>query len=231
MAVNFTATNQQITSVYIPTDQLPAITLACTIEAVSTSNAYVFSQAINTTSNIDYAINISNGKKVNVKLNINGTVRTLGTTGGISDTSTTVCATYNGSQLQLWVDGVLEETAAYTGPVRSTPGRLFCIGGYGSSQSTWGFLGKVSDVRMYNRALSAKEIEQYTVGQGQDGIYNGLLAWYQLNEAPVGTTISPTLSNTVKDHGPNRYDGKTVGFSPIWDADPRQFTKTRLIGI
>lgn len=229
MAVNFTTTSQQITTANIPLNGLSACSFMCTVSVVSTSNAFIFSQAANTTT-VDFGLNISNGKKVNAKLNINGTVVNIGTSGGISTTSTTVCATYNGSQFQLWVDGVLSATSNRTGNIVTNAARIFSLGGYNGGGTTWGYLGEITDVRVYDRAFSDKEVAAYNEGRGKDGIYDGLIAWYQLNEAPIGATIATTINNSIRDHSPFRRNGKTTTASPIWSEDPRQYTKTRLTG-
>lgn len=229
MAVNFTATNQHITTTNIPLNGLSACSFMCTVSVVSTSNAFIFSQA-NSTTNVDFGFNISNGKKVNAKLNINGTVVNIGTSGGVSNASTTICAIYNGSQFQLWVDGVLSATSNRTGNIVSNAAYIFAMGGYNGGGTNWAYLGELTDVRVYNRAFSDKEIAAYNESRGKDGIYNGLLAWYQLNEAVIGSTIATTINGSVRDHSPFRRNGKTTTASPIWSSDPRQYTKTRLTG-
>lgn len=66
-----------------------------------------------------------------------------------------VAATYDGSTVTLYVDGVAVNSAPKSGVF--VPGHLY-IGG-GSSER---FLGSVDEVRIYNRALSAQEIlDQY----------------------------------------------------------------------
>jgi hypothetical protein len=230
MAVNFTGANQLIATTNIPLNGLSACSFMCTVQALSTSNAYIMSQTSGTSvGSGDFGIHISNGKKINVRLNINGTVRALSTSGGISQDSTTLCAVYTGSQLQLWINGALTESANYTGPVRTNSSRIFALGGWNGG-TTWPYDGLVEDVRIYNRAFSQKEVEMYNEAAGMDCLYDGLVAWYQLNEAPENGTISPTLNGTVRDYSPNRYNGKTNTASPIWVSSYRTFTKSRLSG-
>jgi hypothetical protein len=64
--------------------------------------------------------------------------------------------TYDGSTERLYVNGVLVASQAKTGAVQSSTGVLH-IGG----DSVWGefFQGLIDEVRIYNRALSASEIQ------------------------------------------------------------------------
>ena len=64
--------------------------------------------------------------------------------------------TYDGSSMRLYVNGVLVSTRAQTGSTAVSTG-LLQIGGNG----VWGeyFSGAIDEVRIYNRALSAAEIQ------------------------------------------------------------------------
>ncbi len=63
---------------------------------------------------------------------------------------------YNGSSMRLYVNGALVATRAQTGNTMVSTGVLR-IGGNG----VWGeyFNGAIDEVRIYNRALSAAEIQ------------------------------------------------------------------------
>ncbi len=67
-----------------------------------------------------------------------------------------LAATYDGTTLRLYRDGVQIGSRAQTGNIRTTTGALR-IGG----NALWGeyFQGVMDDVRIYNRALSAAEIQ------------------------------------------------------------------------
>ena len=67
-------------------------------------------------------------------------------------TWTHIAGTYDGANLRLYVNGVLVKTQARTGTIFSSPNPLY-IGGKGSQ-----FSGLIDEVRVYNRALSAAEI-------------------------------------------------------------------------
>jgi len=67
-----------------------------------------------------------------------------------------LAATYDGANLRLYVNGTLVSTKAATGAIQ--PGtRALRIGG-NSIWSEW-FAGLIDEVRVYNRALSAAEIQ------------------------------------------------------------------------
>jgi len=72
------------------------------------------------------------------------------------NTWTHLATTYNGSALRLYVNGVLGTTFAVSGGLAATTNPLR-IGG----NSIWGeyFNGLIDDVRVYNRALTAAEIQ------------------------------------------------------------------------
>jgi hypothetical protein len=66
-------------------------------------------------------------------------------------------ATYDGSALRFYIDGTLRGTQAKSGGTIPNSGREIWIGG----NDVWGeFLkGRIDEVRIYNRALSATEIQ------------------------------------------------------------------------
>ena len=82
---------------------------------------------------------------------------------GLSGTSATpvdawthLAATYDGATMRLFVNGVQAATRAQTGSIRASTGALR-IGG-NTIWSEW-FAGVIDEVRVYNRALTATEIQ------------------------------------------------------------------------
>jgi hypothetical protein len=73
-----------------------------------------------------------------------------------ANTWTYLTATYDGSMLRLYVNGVQVGSLALSGGIRTSGGALR-IGG----NSVWGeyFQGRIDEVRIYNRALTATEIQ------------------------------------------------------------------------
>jgi len=67
-----------------------------------------------------------------------------------------VSGTYDGSNVKLYLNGVLKDTVAFTGTVVNVA-QSFRIGVYGSSSY---FDGKIDEVAIFNTALSASKIQQ-----------------------------------------------------------------------
>ena len=72
------------------------------------------------------------------------------------NTWTHLAATYDGTTLRLYVNGVQVGSRAVASPLLTSTGVLR-IGG----NSVWGefFAGRIDEVRLYNRALAAAEIQ------------------------------------------------------------------------
>jgi hypothetical protein len=79
-----------------------------------------------------------------------------GTAAVPQNTWTHLAATYDGATLRLYVNGVQAASQAVTGTIRTSSGAL-SIGG----NAVWGeyFRGRLDEVRVYNRALSAAEVQ------------------------------------------------------------------------
>lgn len=69
--------------------------------------------------------------------------------------------------------------------------------------------GKLFDVRVYNRALGANEIATIYASRGRDGIVDGLVGRWLLNEKHHDQPVSG--ANSVKDRGPHANHGSPVG--------------------
>jgi hypothetical protein len=80
-----------------------------------------------------------------------------GTTASPLNTWTHLTATYDGAAQRLFVNGVQASTRAQTGAMRVSTGALR-IGGNSLWNDEW-FAGLIDEVRVYNRALTAAEIQ------------------------------------------------------------------------
>jgi hypothetical protein len=80
-----------------------------------------------------------------------------GTTATPVNAWTHLAATYDGANLRLYVNGVQSASLAITGSILASTGVLR-IGGNGTWNNEW-FAGLIDEVRLYNRALSAAEIQ------------------------------------------------------------------------
>jgi hypothetical protein len=92
-----------------------------------------------------------------------GAIRAVtGTAALAANTWTHVATTYDGANMRFYVNGSLVRTVARTGAILATDGPLH-IGG----NEVWGgewFIGLLDEVRIYNRALSASEIQVDMIG-------------------------------------------------------------------
>ena len=110
---------------------------------------------------------------------------------------------YNGSRVQLFVDGVSQGPGgAGSNPV-SDPGDSLEIGGRCNGNVFYGWNGDVDDARIYTRALSDDEIKRlYKIGstlkQGvtsnSNGINDGLIAYWTLDGNKTSINNSGIIS-------------------------------------
>src|SRR5262249_48824450 len=63
--------------------------------------------------------------------------------------------TYDGASLKLYVNGVLDGSQPASGPILTTSGPLLIGGG----AINWFFNGRVDEVSLYDRSLSASEVQ------------------------------------------------------------------------
>jgi hypothetical protein len=90
------------------------------------------------------------------QVNIGGEQNVLGASAPPLNTWTHLAVSYDGAALRLYVNGVLAATKPLTGAIAGSTGALR-IGG----NSVWGeyFSGLIDEVRVYNRALTATQIQ------------------------------------------------------------------------
>ncbi|MCK5560097.1 MAG: LamG domain-containing protein, partial [Thermoplasmata archaeon] len=93
-----------------------------------------------------------------------------------------VTGVYNGNSILVYVDGVLENSGAYTLGPGSTLNKL----GVGKRLSGWGaygpFLGRIDEVRVYDRALTQTEIQTH---------YNGVGGYRTLGDWQSASQVMP----------------------------------------
>ena len=123
---------------------------------------------------------------------------------GYNDTSWHhIVGTYDGSQVQIYIDTAVGTPAAMTGNTYSSPSYPVCIGssnGDSTGRCNDVTHGTIDEVRIYNRALSADEVGQlYRMGQdtlnaSQEGKYtNGLVGhWTFDGDNMTGVGIGAT---------------------------------------
>jgi hypothetical protein len=110
--------------------------------------------------------------------------------------------------VQIWYDGALsnENTTDVPAAMYDAANNVTIGNRPDGSQP---YDGNVEDVRIYDRNLSAKEMNEIFQAKGRDGIINGLVSRWMMNEAAPGVT--PSGSDSVKDMGPGRNHGTPSG--------------------
>ncbi|MFZ4058434.1 MAG: LamG-like jellyroll fold domain-containing protein [Ferruginibacter sp.] len=89
-----------------------------------------------------------------------------------------VAASYDGENIRLYVDGVLENTLAATGtlPIVTSPLGI----GYNYADGRYQFIGKIDEVRIWNVARNLTQITA-TMNNSLAGNETGLAAYYNFN--------------------------------------------------
>ena len=154
---------------------------------------------------------------------INSVQQTLYSTGFTSSNDTwyylSFTTDYNGTNTtaRIYINGVLNNSATFTG-AQTASNEYFGIGDGRGSSSWYPFNGKVSNVKVYNRTLSATEISQNYEAQKskfantivQQGLVLNLDAGNPYSYAGAGTTWFDTSGNN--------YNG-TLTSSPVYSTD------------
>ena len=90
----------------------------------------------------------------------------------------------------IYIDGVLTSIvnpATFAGPQTG-------ILSFGDRATVGAFFdGFLDDFRIYNRFLTAGEASTISTARGTDGIYEGLIHWWRMNEGAEGTTASSLI--------------------------------------
>lgn len=133
--------------VYVTTSVVADKTILCKPAAVGTHVAPFFA----------YAITLSVSGAYNMTLSVGGIFRIVSTPVLVSTPGVWqhIVGTYDGVNILIYVNGVLRGTTAQTGAINTfaTPLRLGANGAPGEF-----FPGKLSDFRVYSRALSQAEV-------------------------------------------------------------------------
>ncbi len=122
-----------------------------------------------------YALRLTNGR---IAFLLNGATRMITKTSTFiqPDTWTHVSATYNSSTgvHSIYINGVLDSTSTYSSSAPASNTDSLFIGISGNSSP---FNGKIDEVRIWNRALTASEVGLFFRGiiATSSGAYNGLV--------------------------------------------------------
>lgn len=116
---------------------------------------------------------------------------------------------YDGTDNEYWLDGVLDATSVDSGGLFASSANL-SIGGQeagGNASDT-----EHADIRIYNRILSAEEMETIYAARGHDGIVDGLVFRALGREGAIAALVSAA---NPRDIGPDQI-GFDAGYgSPV----------------
>jgi hypothetical protein len=127
------------------------------------------------------------------------------------------CGTYNAGdstqQMKIYRDSQLITTGTYTDTAGYDNSNLQIAGNVYAAIAPGRFvLGRLEDIRMYNRALSQAEVETIYNCRGHDGIVDSLAFRCPLNSTPVGQSeyvvkdISEPPNDGTAWNGPKGYE-------------------------
>lgn len=129
-----------------------------------------------------------------------------------------VIGTYDGSTIKVYLNGNQVASNGYTGGVGSPSTYDNYIGGMGHGPDQYILDGKLSNLRVYNRALSQSEVNQLynfrggsRSSQGSSVAYDDLILWYPLSEAGATDKSDQNEDGTVNG-GTYLSDGGPEGF-------------------
>lgn len=115
----------------------------------------------------------------------------------------------------IYFDGVSQsvtEAETPSGSWRSDAAYNLTLGNSNDQSRT--FWGNIEDSRLYNRILTANEIETIYNARGVDGIVRGLVGRYQMGAGAQGVSI--TDPTTLQDVSDQKHDGSILA-DPQWE--------------
>lgn len=118
-----------------------------------------------------------------------------------------VCMTYNGSKLCLYLNGEEVASVAASGPItyhNTCPWQIAGNPGATSFGSN-NFIGKINDLRIYDHALSAKEVEE---------IAKGLVLHYKLDQ-PNDNILTQEILHTAPFASATTFVGDYEGYNDV----------------
>lgn len=94
----------------------------------------------------------------------------------------------DGTVKAIYIDGLID-----TGPSVNTHGTAGFDTPLSVGSATWntgqGMDGLLEDVRFYDRLITSEEVFQIANSEGLDGITNGLIHWWTMNNGVVGQNV------------------------------------------
>jgi hypothetical protein len=200
-----------------------AITIEAWVKKTSSSTKGIVSKRINPIESYDLATD--NGNKPLMQIWIDGDYEVA--TSGIAlvvDTWHHVAGTYDGSNVKIYVDGVLEGTTPASGNIDTSdvPVRIGWVW-----QAGWNWDGLIDEVRIWNVARTEPQIRA-DMCQRLTGSESGLVGYWRLDEGTGDTVYDATandndgtLGGGTEDYKPNWvWSGAAIGDESAYDYDP-----------
>lgn len=167
-------------------------TIEAWVNYQSFSGAYVLStegSAAGSGGNQGFVLRLS-GSKLQLSMGSNADWPNLtGTTDLLLNTWYHIAATYSGTEINLYVNGVLDASATITTPMVTSVQNL-CIG-EGSMWKSRLFVGQMADLRFWNVVRTASEIAA-NMSTSLVGTESGLVADWKMNEGSGSVVADAT---------------------------------------
>jgi hypothetical protein len=168
--------------------------------AAPTTTEDVATYGTTTGSALSYSIRLTSANlPVAVVTTPSGTIQATGATALSTGTGYDVVATYDGSNVYLYVDGELQNTTATSGAIVYGTTNALSIGGVTGSGRT-GFAGTIDEVAVYGSALSTTQVQNH---------WNAAAAEVTDPYAATIMTDAPKAYYRLDESGPAMYDATT----------------------
>jgi len=191
------------------------LTIACWIKMHVVSGTQDLISKSGVSSDLSYGWRLTSAGILELGTSTDGT--SFNTTSSVStivvDTCYHLCMTHSTTAKTLYINGVQDATGAGPGALFNSTVALH-IGDRTDGANNSNFF--MEDLRFYNRALSQAEVETIFACQGTDGIMQGGIARYQMDEGAPGVIIGETAH--VKDVWNNALHLSALGTTrPSWE--------------
>lgn len=229
---------------YISLNNMDVSGNALTIEAMVNSSDFsncdlqdcrIISKAIGLATADHYWMLSTNGSGANTvmrfRLKTNGTSTTLqATTGNLSANSWYhVAATYDGSNMRIFLNGAQIASTPKTGSLTTNPAVQAWIGDNPPTNGVRSWKGEIDEVRIWNTARTQAQI-QANSNVELSGNEAGLLAYYQFNEGDGQIITDQTGNNNTVLGSTNGADNHDPIFALDEIVDPNP-TSSELLDV